>query len=105
MPLIRKKVRLGTRLMTDELRSYGGAGRMGYRHETVRHGAREYARGKVYTNTIESFWSQLKRSIDGTHHFVSAKHLQAYVDQFAWLWNRRHARTPLFRQLLLAACA
>ena len=49
----------------------------------------EYVRGKVHTNSIEGFWSQLKRSLDGTHHAVSPKFLQQYVDEFVWRYNHR----------------
>jgi hypothetical protein len=73
---------------------------MGYKHKTVDHGRKEYVRGKVHTNTIEGFWSQLKRSIDGTYHSVSPKHLQAYVDEFAWRYNLRSSSLPLFPLLL-----
>lgn len=98
MPLIRENVRLGTKLMTDEFASYRTAKRMGYRHGTVNHGRKEYVRGDVHTNTIEGFWSQLKRSIDGTHHAVSPRKLQAYVDEFSYRYNRRSA--PIFPGLL-----
>lgn len=43
----------------------------------------------AYTNSIEGFWSQLKRSLDGTHHAVSPKFLQQYVDEFVWRYNHR----------------
>jgi hypothetical protein len=55
----------------------------------VNHGAKQYVRGRCHTNTIEGFWAQLKRSIDGTHHHVSRKHLQAYVDEFAFRYSNR----------------
>jgi len=61
----------------------------GYAHETVKHKIYEYVRGKVHTNSIEGFWSQLKRSLDGTHHAVSPKFLQQYVDEFVWRYNHR----------------
>lgn len=100
MPLIRSNVKIGTELMTDKFASYRKAKKMGYKHKTVDHGAKEYVRGKVHTNTIEGFWSQLKRSIDGTYHSVSPKHLQAYVDEFAWRYNLRASDAPLFPILL-----
>lgn len=100
MPLIRENVEIGTNLMTDELASYATATKEGYKHATVRHSAGEYARGDVTTNTIEGFWSQLKRSIDGTHHSVSPKHLQTYLDERAWIWNRRTSELHPFHLLL-----
>ena len=99
MPLIRQNVRVGANLMTDEFRSYSKAG-LEYNHQTVKHSAKEYARGDVYTNTIEGFWSQLKRSIDGTFHSVSPKYLQAYVNEFAFRYNHRFSSLHLFQILL-----
>ena len=75
MPIICDVVEPGTKLMTDEYRSYGSATTYGFVHQTVQHGIKEYVRGDVHTNTLEGFWSQLKRSIHGTHHTVSAKYL------------------------------
>ena len=56
-------------------------------HEFVDHSAGEYARGNVGTNLVEGFFSQLKRSIDGTHHAVSREHLNRYLAQFAFLYT------------------
>jgi hypothetical protein len=75
----------------DELAVYRYAPRFGYKHRKVNHGSKEYVRGDVHTNTIEGFWSQLKRSINGTHHSVSPQHLQKYVDEFAFRYNHRNA--------------
>jgi hypothetical protein len=66
----------------------------------VNHSAKEYVRGATHPNTIEGFWSQMKRSIDGTHHVVSPKYLSSYVGEFAWKWNHRESPTPLFDLLL-----
>ena len=99
MPLIRENVEIGTNLMTDEFRSYGKAG-LEYNHQTVNHGTKEYVHGDVHTNTIEGFWSQLKRSIDGTFHSVSPKYLQAYVNEFAFRYNHRNSSVHVFDLLL-----
>jgi transposase-like protein len=56
-------------------------------HEFVDHSAGEYVRGNVSTNLVEGWFSQLKRSIDGTHHHVSTTHLDRYLTQFAWLYT------------------
>jgi transposase len=95
-PLIRANVRLGSTLMTDEFKSYRGITKPGYKHSTVNHGVKEYVRGNSHTNTIEGFWSQLKRSIHGTHHAVSPKHLQHYVDEFSWRYSNRKSPRALF---------
>ena len=52
-------------------------------HDSVKHSAGEYVRGDVHTNSIESFWSMLKRAHMGTFHKLSPKHLNRYVQEFA----------------------
>ena len=84
------------RIVTDEYSAYHGLKAKGYSHESVCHGAKEYVRGDIHTNGIEGFWSQMKRSIDGTHHHVSRKHLQKYADEFAFRFNRRKSQKPMF---------
>jgi transposase-like protein len=58
-------------------------------HQIVNHNKGEWKKGDAHTNTIEGVWAQLKRQINGTHHWVSPKHLQKYVDEMAWRMNRR----------------
>lgn len=82
-------MRLDTLLYTDESRIYLWAKKYGLKHEAVNHSRNEYVRGRVTTNTIEGFWGQLKRSIDGTYHSVSPKYLQLYVDEFAFRYSHR----------------
>jgi len=82
-------MKLDTILHTDESRIYLWAKKYGLEHEAVNHSKNEYVRGRVTTNTIEGFWGQLKRSIDGTYHAVSPKYLQLYVDEFAWRYSHR----------------
>ena len=76
-------------LMTDELNVYTEAGKSFASHETVEHGKGEYVRGKAHINTAEGYFSQLKRSIDGTHHHVSAFHLHRYLNEFDYRYNTR----------------
>lgn len=82
---------------TDEHKSYLG---VGPNHESVDHSAKEWIRGEVGTNNIESAWSLLKRAIVGSYHQLSEKHLQAYVDEFAFRFNNRE-NPYLFRDTLL----
>lgn len=81
-------------LMTDEDRVFKGL-KKDYMHLTVRHSMGEYVgdSGYIHTNTIESVWALLKRQIIGVHHWVSAKHLQRYVDEMTWRINRRDMKT------------
>jgi transposase-like protein len=101
-PIIRQYVEVGTRIFTDENRSYNWLGVYGYKHDTVMH-KKEYVHGDIYTNTIEGFWSQLKRSVHGTYHSVSPKYLQNYVDEFAYRYNHRFDASPLFYPMISQA--
>ncbi len=71
------------------------------RHETVNHGEKEWVRGDVHTNTIEGVWSLLKRSIIGSFHHVSTKHLPVYLDEIEWRFNNRD-NPYLFKDTLKA---
>lgn len=92
-------------IYTDDYTGYLGIGDHDTEHQTVNHSRREWVRGKVHTNTIESVWSLLKRSIMGSYHKVSVKHLDAYLDELEWRFNNRNNPYLLrdtFRQLLKA---
>lgn len=79
-----------THLHTDDSRLYPAMGKHIFaKHDSVNHSAGEYVRGDVTTNHVEGFFSQLKRSIDGTHHHVSVDHLQRYVTEFAFRYTFR----------------
>lgn len=75
-------------MVTDESRVYGRVKQL-YKHETVKHKAKEYVRGIVHTNTIEGYWNILKKQINGIHHSISPKHLQRYCNESAYRYNRR----------------
>ena len=92
-PFVREHISIQAEVKTDEYRSYKPLKKMGYDHDTVGHGKKQYVKGKTHTNNIEGFWSQLKRSINGTYHFVSPKYLQTYVNEFAYRYNRRNSET------------
>ncbi|MFA5013229.1 MAG: IS1595 family transposase [Candidatus Paceibacterota bacterium] len=96
LPIIKENVKNGARFISDEFPSYSKVGKNGYNHNYIKHAVKEYVRGDIHTNNIEGFWSQLKRSIDGTHHAVSPKYLQSYVDEFSYRYNQRNASSPLF---------
>ena len=100
LPIIEDKVEPQSTIYSDEYRSYKTLSRRGYTHTTVNHSTLEYVRGVAHTNTIEGFWSQLKRSIDGTYHAVSPKYLQTYVDEFVFHYNYRGvAACPVLLEL------
>jgi transposase len=103
IPLVEENVKEGSMLMTDEYHAYKRLEWMGYGHKTVHHSAKQYVKKDIYTNTIEGFWSQLKRSIHGTYHSVSPKYLQSYVNEFAWRYNHRYDASPLFYPMISQA--
>jgi transposase-like protein len=82
-------VSASAKIMTDELRSYLPAAGNFVDHQTVNHGAGEYVRGTVHTNTVEGFFSLLKRGINGVYHHVSRGHLARYCDEFAFRYENR----------------
>lgn len=89
---IERHVKPNARLITDEAQAYQLlAEDMSMRHETVNHGKEEYVRGDVYTNTVEGFFSLLKRGVNGTFHHVSKEHLHRYCDEFAFRYENRKA--------------
>lgn len=100
--LLREHVSIGTRLYTDDWRGYTRANALGYNHTSINHSAQVYVQGDVHTNTIEGFWSQLKRSVQGTYHYVSPKYLQSYVNEFAYRYNLRYS-DQLFESMLQLA--
>ncbi len=77
-------------LATDEWSSYQNLSDDGYRHRVIRHSDRVYVRGNVHTNSIEGFWSLLKRGVVGTYHNVSRKYLPLYLNEFVFRFNNRH---------------
>ena len=77
-------------LFTDELISYSGLGKMGYAHDVIEHGKKQFSNGNgVTTNSIEGFWGHFKRMVFGTYHFVSKAYLQRYVDEAIYRYNTR----------------
>ena len=77
-------------IYTDDAGGYVG---MSFEHESVKHSAGEYVRDDVHTQSIESFWSMLKRAHKGTYHKMSPKHLQRYVNEFSGRHNVRDKDT------------
>lgn len=88
---------------TDDYRAYKTVREIKGKHDTVNHSQDEWVRGDVHTNTVESVWSLLQRSIIGSYHHVSIKHLPAYLDELEWRFNNRH-NSYLFRDTLIKLC-
>lgn len=86
-------------IATDESFRYRHLKQMGLPHEFVTHKNDEYVRGRVHTQTIESFWSLLRRGIMGSYHTVSKDYLPLYLSEFTYRHNRRHDDDP-FAELI-----
>ena len=88
-PILQEQITPYAHLMTDDAGQYRLIGPEFAYHETVNHSKGEYVRGDAHTNTVESFFSILKRGLIGTYHHVGAQHLQRYVTEFDFRYNYR----------------
>jgi len=100
IPFMANKVSRDATLYTDEFPAYDHMTRLGYKHLRIEHGAKVYARGKVHTNSIEGFWSLVKRGISGVYHAVSPKYLQTYLDEYSFRYNHRKDEKAMFQIFL-----
>lgn len=85
---IKQNVEKGSKIMSDEWKSYNGLSE-NYIHSIVTHGTNQYVNGETHTNTLEGFWSLLKRGVVGQYHYVTPKHLNRYIDEFCFRYNNR----------------
>lgn len=88
-PILKAQIERDTMLMTDDAGQYRGMGRDFRHHFTVAHSTGEYARGGAHTNTVEGFFSLLKRGIYGVYHHCSSHHLHRYLAEFDFRYNAR----------------
>ncbi len=95
---INKNIQPASTIYSDEHSGYEGL--TGYNHLSVKHHEHEYVRGTAHTNTIEGFWSLVKRGIGGVYHSVSPKYLQSYVNEYSFRYNHRASETPMFHHFL-----
>ena len=102
MEVIKEKVLPKSTIFTDDFCIYDDLGRHKneYQHRRINHSAKVYVMGDVHTNTIEGFWSLVKRGIGGVYHSVSQKYLQTYLDEYSFRYNRRNSGQPMFTSLL-----
>lgn len=99
-PLIKKRVLPQSMIYTDEFPMYDKLHKQGYHHKRVHHASKVWVMGDAHTNTIEGFWSVLKRGINGVYHAVSEKYLQSYIDEYAFRYNHRKDEHPMFLTIL-----
>lgn len=97
--IVKERVSNKAIVMTDEKRAYQSLDKE-FRHKSINHGEEEWARGNVTTNHVENAWSLFKRSLVGSYHQISAKHLNAYLDEFEWRFNNRNNQY-LFRDTII----
>jgi hypothetical protein len=90
-PIIKEQISDKSHLRTDESGVYLEVGKCFASHEVVNHSAKEYVRGDAYTNTVEGYFSILKRGIYGVYHHVSQEHLKRYLAEFDFRYNERIA--------------
>lgn len=91
LPHVQKKVLEKTTVYIDEWAAYNTLGEKGYTHSRVAHAQEVRVSGDEHKNTTEGIWSLVKRGISGVYHSVSTKHLQAYLDEYAFRYNNRDA--------------
>ena len=87
--LLRKQVSKKVHLMTDDSPIYPKIGKQFNKHSSVNHSIEEYVRGDVYTNTVENYFSILKRGVIGTYHHISNQHVPMYLAEFDFRYNAR----------------
>lgn len=97
--IVRDRVTKGAKVFTDQLAAYKSLDKT-HKHEAVNHSKEEWVRGQVHTNSVENAWSLFKRSIVGSYHKLSTKHMDAYLDEFEWRFNNRE-NPFLFRDTLI----
>ncbi len=89
LPIIKANILPGTHVMTDEASQYSKLNKFFAAHDFTSHGAGEYVRGAVHTNTVEGFYSVFKRGMKGVYQHCSEKHLHRYVAEFDFRYNNR----------------
>lgn len=88
-PILQEQIRAESRLMTDEAGQYFKIGKGFASHGVTRHSIGEYVRGDIHSNTVEGYFSILKRGLKGTYQHVSEKHLKRYLGEFDFRYNNR----------------
>ncbi len=102
VPPIVANVEKGSTIHTDEWHPYKRLAKEGYTHQFVSHRRKEYVRGSSHTNSLDGFWALFKRSVRGTHVWISSKHVEKYLGEFEFRHNMRHTPEIMFDRLLFA---
>ncbi len=99
-PFMAEKVSPDATLYTDEFPTYDAMKGLGYRHKRINHSSKVYVNGDIHTNSIEGFWSLVKRGISGVYHSVSPQYLQLYLNEYAFRYNHRKSEQSMFKIFL-----
>lgn len=99
LPNIQTRVLPSATVFTDEFASYDTLQKKGYVHKRVHHAAKVYVDGDAHTNTLEGFWSLVKRGLDGVNHQIGHNKLQGYLDSYTFRWNHRDDERPMFESI------
>src|SRR5437016_5768510 len=100
--MVREHIMPESTVFSDELNAYDGISHMnrGYRHHRIKHSEKVYVVGDIHTNTVEGFWSLVKRGIGGVYHAVGRGYLQSYLNECTFRYNRRFDVQPMFTSFL-----
>lgn len=98
--VVREHVLPSSMLFTDEFTIYESIGRDYRGHRRIKHKAQIYAVGETHTQTVEGFFGLFKTGVRGVYHAISTDYLQAYLDEYAFRYNRRKSREPMFWAIL-----
>lgn len=90
--IMREQITPDSHIMTDKLSAYRSIDEDFIKHETVDHQRKEYVRGEAHVNTLEGWFSLLKRGLNGTYHHVSPQHLDRYIGEFQFRYNARKVK-------------
>lgn len=88
LPQIHENIKAGSTIVSDEFNVYNPL-KLTYDHKVINHGAYQYVDGINHTNTLEGYWSHLKRTVLGTYHVISKKHTLRYCHEFDFRYNYR----------------
>lgn len=100
--VVMEHVEKSAHLMTDGYNAYSGLAAEGYKHSTVNHGDGAWVKGNAHTNTAEGFFGILKRGIVGVYHHISEQHLEKYLAEFSFRYNRRMVSDLVRADMLIA---
>lgn len=108
--VVREHVLPESTIYSDEHRGYDGIKGMrrkddpdknaGYQHRRIHHSSKVYVMGDIHTNSVEGFWSLIKRGIGGVYHAVEQNYLQSYLDEYSYRYNRRDQGNMIFKSIL-----